>query len=105
MMTCSKATDRKIGITLRGMNDSVSDRKDELRRMGWVKRSALDETRLSEMVELYESLGFEVLLEPVRPGDLGADCSMCYSTSCDKFTMIYTRKKNVDQEKRAESNE
>lgn len=82
------------------MNNIPSDRKEELRKKGWSKRSALEEPRLSEMAELYESLGFDVLLEPARPGDLGADCSICYSDSCDRFSMIYTRKKTVDLENR-----
>jgi hypothetical protein len=72
------------------------NREKELRKDGWNKRSALEEPRLSEIVELYISLGFEVLLEPVNPGDLGTGCSMCYQDSCDKFKMIYTRKKETD---------
>jgi hypothetical protein len=80
-------------MALRKMRNSSSNREEELKKQGWVKRSALDEPRLSEAIELYKSLGFEVLLEPAKPGDLGADCSVCYSDSCDKFTMIYTRKK------------
>ncbi len=75
------------------------NREEELRKNGWNKRSALEEPRLSEVVELYTSLGFEVILEPVNPGDLGADCSMCYQDSCDKFKMVYTRKKETEPKK------
>ena len=35
---------------------------------GWTKRTTIDEPRLSELVELYEELGFEVL----RVRDLGS---------------------------------
>ncbi|MFX0113328.1 MAG: hypothetical protein ACFFB3_02150 [Candidatus Hodarchaeota archaeon] len=80
-------------MALREMSKNSSNREAELRKDGWIKRSALDEPRLSEAVELYKSLGFEVKLEPAQPGDLGANCSVCYSDICDKFTMIYTRKK------------
>lgn len=81
---------------MRTMSDVSGEHEEELREQGWIKRSALDEPRLGEIVDLYKSLGFEVRLEPAHPGDLGADCSMCYSESCHKFTMIYTRKISGD---------
>jgi hypothetical protein len=40
-------------------------REEELKKEGWEKRFIIDEPRLSEMVEQYKELGFEVLLEPV----------------------------------------
>ena len=42
-------------------------REEELVGLGWTRRFIACEPRLSESVELYESLGFEVLLEPL-PG-------------------------------------
>ena len=66
-------------------------REAELKIDGWSKRTILDEPRLSEVVELYKSLGFEVLVEPAVPGDFGSDCSTCFVEQCDKFSVIYVR--------------
>lgn len=44
-------------------------REEELSRDGWEKKFVSCEPRLSEMAELYESLGLEVLLEPLPPKD------------------------------------
>ena len=64
-------------------------REDELVNEGWEKRSVLDEPRLSEVVELYTELGYEVLLEAV---DLsGPECTRCFEENPDKFRVVYTR--------------
>ena len=41
-----------------------------------------DEPRLSEMKELYESIGFEVLLEPLAPKEELAACTEGGCTAC-----------------------
>lgn len=68
------------------------NREDELRRDGWEKRTVLDEPRFSEVVELYQLLDFEVLIEPVKPTDFKEECKSCYVDHCDKFLAIYIRK-------------
>jgi hypothetical protein len=40
----------------------MTRREEELISLGWEKRFVADEPRLSEMTELYESIGFDVLL-------------------------------------------
>ena len=56
---------------------------------GWQKRNIVDEPRLSELVELYVSLGFDVLVEPV---DLeNEECTDCMKTDPGKYKVIYTR--------------
>ncbi len=69
------------------------DRETELQQEGWIKRTILDEPRLSEVAELYESLGFEVLIEPTRQTNFGPECNECYAEHCDKFFIIYVRTK------------
>jgi hypothetical protein len=59
---------------------------------GWERRTTIDEPRLSELVELYEELGFEVLLRPVSREELGETCSECYLADPGRFKTIYTRK-------------
>ena len=64
-------------------------REQELINDGWQKRNVVDEPRLSELVELYVSLGFEVLVEPV---DLESEeCTECMKAAPEKYKVIYTR--------------
>jgi hypothetical protein len=65
-------------------------REEELKKEGWEKRFTIDEPRLSEMVEQYKELGFEVLLEPVDSS--AEECTSCITPSPDLYKTIYTRK-------------
>ena len=67
-------------------------REDELKKGGWEKRFTIDEPRLSEMVEQYKELGFEVLLEPVDTSS--EECMICITASHERYKTIYTRKNN-----------
>lgn len=60
---------------------------------GWVKRNDADEPRLSELMELYRSLGFEVIVKDFTPDDTGDECQECIIHSAKKIKTIYTRKK------------
>jgi len=77
-------------------------REDELIRRGWVRRFVACEPRLSESLELYQSLGFEVHLEPLPdnpdPDTCGEECRICFEPDRDRYRIIYTRKKEEDRE-------
>jgi hypothetical protein len=64
-------------------------REQELAKEGWEKRFTADEPRLSEMVEQYEELGFEVLIESIDVSS--EDCASCMAGECDRTKTIYTR--------------
>jgi len=66
-------------------------REEELKKEGWEKRFSIDEPRLSEMVEEYRALGFEVHIEPFDPSSEG--CISCYEKSPERYKTIYTRRK------------
>ncbi len=66
-------------------------REEELKKEGWEKRFTIDEPRLSEMIEQYKELGFEVLLEPVDISSV--ECTTCIIVSRDRYKTIYTRQK------------
>ena len=55
-----------------------------------------DQTRLSEMVELYESLGFEVRLESICDERPLPECANCFETLCDKYKTIFIRRGKVN---------
>ena len=66
-------------------------REQELINQGWEKRFTTDEPRLSEMVEQYNELGYEVILEPVDTSS--EECTSCLTAFSDRYKTIYTRKK------------
>ena len=67
-------------------------REEELKKEGWEKRFTIDEPRLSEMVEQYREVGFEVLLEPVDTSS--EECTSCITAFPDRYKTIYTRRRS-----------
>jgi hypothetical protein len=78
-------------LTDRGIGDLVMS--EELEKDGWVKRTTIGEPRLSEVVNEYKVLGFEVHLEPVNLEEMDDDCRRCYGSDIDKFKTVYVRKR------------
>jgi len=87
------------------MSKSTGQRK-QLEQEGWTRRTVTDEPRLSELVELYEEIGFEVMVLPVSPEDLDG-CSVCLDPAGDRYRTIFTkpggRQEGGTQRKRGES--
>ena len=70
----------------------MMSREQELNKEGWTKQSTHDEPRLSDIVEMYEEIGLEVLLEPFNPSE-EPGCTDCMRASVDKYKTIYTKRK------------
>lgn len=68
-------------------------REEELRRKGWIRQFTTEEPRLSEAVELYQSLGYEVHLEPANLNEKSEICKACIQANCDRYKTIYIRRK------------
>ena len=66
---------------------------EELEKEGWIKRTTIGEPRLSEIVDEYKSLGFEVRLEQVNLDELDEECRKCYKNEADKLKTVYIRKR------------
>jgi hypothetical protein len=66
-------------------------REEELKKEGWEKRLTMDEPRLSEAMEQYKEIGFEVLLDPVDTSS--EECTSCMTVMNDRYKTIYTRPK------------
>ncbi len=64
---------------------------DDLAAGGWRRMSTIDEPRLSELVELYQESGFEVLLRPVTREELGDACAECMLAQSERYRTIYVR--------------
>ena len=62
----------------------------------WKRRMVASEPRLSEVVAMYESLGFEVRLEPVSADDpywAEEGCTACLDdpAEAERTRVVYTR--------------
>jgi hypothetical protein len=69
-------------------------REKKLEKEGWFKQTTIGEPRLSEIVQLYKSLGYEIRLEPVKLDELDKECKRCYEGEIDEVKMVYIKKKN-----------
>ena len=65
----------------------------ELDAAGWKRRNLSGPDKVQETVELYESLGFEVMTKPLTPADFGPKCFECALVACRSYRLIYTRRK------------
>ena len=86
-----KISSNPLCFTIYGLTVFMS-REEELKKEGWEKRFTIDEPRLSEMVEQYKELGFEVLLEPVDTSS--EECTTCITAFHDRYKTIYTRQRS-----------
>jgi hypothetical protein len=76
----------------------ITKREDELIQAGWEKRFVASEPRLTEMVEMYEEIGFEVHLEPLpSKEEMDAQsceesgCTTCFDVAREQYRIIFTR--------------
>ena len=67
--------------------------EENLIKEGWQKQATYDEPRLSEMVDMYKEIGFEVHLEPFNAANENG-CTDCMASFPEQFKTIYTRRKN-----------
>ncbi len=59
---------------------------------GWERRTMTEPGRVDELRELYASLGFEVLVQPLVRENFGASCEGCAESACTSYVLVYTRK-------------
>jgi hypothetical protein len=75
------------------MTETKGLREKKLGKEGWIEQTTIGEPRLSEIVELYKSLGYEVRLEPVKLDELDEECRKCYEGEIDEVKTVYVKKK------------
>ena len=69
-------------------------RRKDLEAEGWELQSVLSEPRLSEAVELYEQIGYEVKVLPFDPKEEGCtECTECFKECIGSVFAVYTRRK------------
>jgi hypothetical protein len=69
----------------------VTGRDAQRESEGWERRFVSPPNRLFEHVELYNSLGYEVRLEPVPPEELEGECAGCL-VALSLYRVVYTRR-------------
>jgi hypothetical protein len=67
-------------------------RENKLKRLGWIRQFVTDEPRLSEAVELYKSLGYEIRLESASFEEVNQVCKNCLQADCERYKIIYVKK-------------
>ncbi len=85
----------------------VSDKEKEqdekasnvpLRGKDWERGFTVEENRVEEYVELYESIGYEVRVEPATP-DEQEECQTCFKADFDNLRTIFIKRtKNKESE-------
>jgi hypothetical protein len=74
------------------MTEKQTNQARELEAGGWIRQFTVEAERAAEYVELYESLGDEVRVEPVTADLMAAEeCATCLLAAGDKYVVIYTR--------------
>jgi hypothetical protein len=59
---------------------------------GWKKKGVYDEPRLSELVDMYKEIGFEVLVLDYEANTDNSQCNECIKKNPEKYKILYTRK-------------
>jgi len=72
--------------------EQALERHRKLIEKGWIRRFTAEEPRLSEMKELYEFLGLEVLVTSAMPEE-AQECAGCFDIPefGNRYRTIYTR--------------
>ena len=58
----------------------------------WERGFTVEVNRVTEYVELYESIGYEVRVEPATP-DEQEECQTCYKVNFDNLRTIFIKRK------------
>ena len=58
----------------------------------WEKRNIIEEERVRELTELYESIGFQVMVKNFQPEEQSEECTECMKLNPEKYKVIYTRR-------------
>jgi len=58
----------------------------------WERGFTVEENRVKEYVELYESIGYEVRVEPATPNEV-EECQVCFKADFKNLRTIYIKRK------------
>lgn len=89
---------RRLGLVVqqeaqRVLSEAQLQPDPELAAAGWERRFTADGRRAREMVKLYDQLGYDVHLEPLKAEEFADECDQCTLLALLEFVTIYTRTK------------
>ncbi len=72
---------------------SKKEREQEVPPRGkdWERTFTIEERRVSEYLDLYESIGYDVRVEPASPDEI-QECQACFKVDFDNLRTIYIRR-------------
>jgi len=73
-------------------SSSIGSEQDLLETSGWVRRTIADRTRMDQLVEVYQSLGFETRVLTLAPDRFGDACRACAVASAGDCLLLFTRR-------------
>ncbi|MFX0004820.1 MAG: hypothetical protein ACFE9C_10860 [Candidatus Hodarchaeota archaeon] len=71
-----------------------NDLEIPLRAKDWERGFTVEKNRVAEYVELYESIGYEVRVEPATPNE-SENCQECFKADFDNLRTIFIKRKNI----------
>jgi hypothetical protein len=77
-------------------NKDIKDLGFPKRGKDWERGFTIEENRVSEYVELYESIGYEVRVDPATP-DEEEECQTCFKADFDNLKTIYIKRKSTKE--------
>ena len=73
-------------------NKEIKVQEIPFRGKDWERGFTVEESRVKEYVELYESIGYEVLVEPATPSE-AEECQECFKADFSNLRTIYIKRK------------
>ena len=80
-----------IKVTKNEKIKKEKEREVPSRGKDWERTFTIEERRVSEYVDLYESIGYEVRVEPATPDEI-QECQACFKVDFDNLRTIYIRR-------------
>jgi len=72
-------------------NKELKVQEIPLRGKDWERGFTVEEQRVNEYVELYESIGYEVRVEPATPNEV-EECQVCFKADFNNLRTIYIKR-------------
>ena len=86
--------DRVTMVSDKEKNKEIKVQEIPFRGKDWERGFTVEESRVKEYVELYESIGYEVRVEPATPNDV-EECQVCFKADFNNLRTIYIKWKET----------
>jgi len=81
-----------IIVTKNEKSKKEKEKEVPVRGKDWERTFTIEERRVSEYVDLYESIGYDVRVEPATPDEV-EECQVCFKAEFDNLRTIYIRRR------------